>query len=159
MLRDHAPPQLRVALVFAAQGWRADGAPAGPGRAGLLRLHPGAVWPAAWPPASGGPPAGIGGPGSNAGSNAAAGTFVRNLCAGKFASAVVADWHGGGNLDYHHSNPRERILPRASLRGTHIRSPQALIKTQSEGHSPIYTSVHELDSEENSFRKARPRRR
>ena len=159
LLRDHAPPQLREDLVFAAQGWRADGAPAAPGRVGLSPHHPGAVWPVAWPPASDGPPAGIRGSGNNAGSSTVAGTFGHSLCAGRSGPAGVADWHGGGSLDYHHSNPQERNLPRASLRGTRKRSPRAHIKTQSEGHSPVYTSVHELDSEEDSLRKAWPRRR
>jgi hypothetical protein len=34
-VRDHAPPQLREDLVFAAQAWRVDGAPVALGRVGL----------------------------------------------------------------------------------------------------------------------------
>jgi hypothetical protein len=97
-LRDHAPPQLRQVWVFAAQCWRADGAHVRPWRAELGRLRLAAVWPAASPPASGGPAAGIRGLGSNVGSNAGAGTFVHSLCAGRSVGGVAADWHHEGIL-------------------------------------------------------------
>ena len=54
--------------------------------------RPGDVWPAAAPPASGGPRAGIRDPGSSAGSSTAAGTCSRTLCAGRSAGAVGAVW-------------------------------------------------------------------
>ena len=57
------------------------------------------------PPANASPNAGIRGLGSNAGSNAAAGTCVHSLCAGRRASAVV----GNGRLAYHDDGPREHV--------------------------------------------------
>jgi hypothetical protein len=113
LLRDHAPLQLQAAEVLAAQRC-ADGAHVAPGRAGLWRPRPGAVWPVAAPPASAGPDADIRRPGSNVGSGAAAGSGVHSLCAGRAGPAVVADWHGGGSVAYHDSGPRERVLPRDS---------------------------------------------
>src|SRR5204863_9361333 len=89
LLRDHAPPQPRSSSVLAARIWRADGTHVVPLRVGLWPLRTDAVWPAAGPPASGEPPAGLRDPGSNAGSNAAAGTSARSLCAGRSARAVV----------------------------------------------------------------------
>ena len=99
LLRDHAPPQPRASAVLAAKIGHADGAHVAPRRAGLWRHRPGVVAPAAAPLASAGPDAGIRGLGSNAGSNAVAGTGTRSLCAGRSAPAVVADWYGGGILD------------------------------------------------------------
>ena len=131
LLRDHAPPQ---PPAFCSGLWRRLGALAartfGLRRAGLWPRRPGVVWPAAAPPASGGPAAGIRDPGSNAGSNAAAGTCVHSLCAGRSAAAVVALWHDGGTLAYHGGSPRERLLPRDSPGRMRQRSPRALIKTR-----------------------------
>ncbi len=110
LLRDHAPPQRPAALALVAKRWRADGAHVRPRRAGLWPPRPGVARPAAAPPANASPTAGIRDPGSNAGSNAAAGTCVHSLCAGRRASAVV----GNGSLAYHDDGPRERILPRDS---------------------------------------------
>jgi len=112
LLRDHAPAQLRASSVVAAGRRRADGAHVAPWHAGLWPRRPGAAWPAAAPPASGGPDAGIRGPGSNAGSNAAAGSGGHSLCAGRSAAAVVADYHDGGWLSYHDNSPRECVLPK-----------------------------------------------
>jgi hypothetical protein len=121
LLRDHAPPQPPGSSVLAAKRGHADGAHAEPRRAGFWPHRPGAVAPGAAPPASGGPDAGIRGPGSNAGSNAAAGTGAHSLCAGRSAPAVVADWYGGGTLDYHDGSPRERRSPKGQP-GGNVRS-------------------------------------
>lgn len=110
LLRDHAPPQSQAASTLVAKRWCADGAHVRPRRAGLWRPRPGAAWPAASPPANASPNAGIRDLGSNADSNAAAGTSVHSLCAGRRASAVV----GNDRLVYHDDGPRERILPRDS---------------------------------------------
>ena len=74
LLRDHAPPQPWGSSVLVAAMGRGDGAHVAPRRAGIWPHRPDGVWPAAAPPASVGPGAGIRAPGSNAGSNAAAGT-------------------------------------------------------------------------------------
>jgi hypothetical protein len=129
LLRDHAPPQPRRSSVLAAKMGRGDGAHVAPRRAGFWPHRADAAWPVAAPPTSAGPGAGIRRPGSNAGSNAAAGTGGHSLCAGTAAAAVVADRHGGGGLAYHDHSPRERYLPRDSPGGTRYRSPRALIKT------------------------------
>jgi hypothetical protein len=97
-------------LALVAKKWRADGAHVRPRHALIWRPHPGAAWPAASPPANAAPTAGIQDPGSNADSNAAVGTCVHSLCAGRRASAVV----GNGSLTYHDAGPRELILPRHS---------------------------------------------
>ena len=110
LLRDHAPPQSQPTSEVVAKRWRADGALVRLRRAGLWPPRPGVVRPAAAPPASVSPTADIRGPGSNAGSNAAAGTCVHSLCADRRASAVV----GNDRLAYHDDGPRERILPRDS---------------------------------------------
>lgn len=110
LLRDHAPPQPQGTSALVVKMWRADGAHVQPRHAELWRHHPDAAWPAASPPASAGPDAGIRDLGSNAGLNAAAGTCVRSLCAGRRASAVV----GIGSLVYHDDGPRECVLPRDS---------------------------------------------
>ena len=110
LLRDHAPPQRPAALVLVAKRWRADGARVRPRHAVIWRPRPGAAWPAASPPATAAPTAGIRDLGSNADSNAAAGTCVHSLCAGRRASAVV----GNDRLAYHDDGPRELILPRDS---------------------------------------------
>lgn len=151
LLRDHAPPQPRGSSVLAAKRGRGDGAHVAARRAGFWPHRPGVVAPADAPPASGGPGAGIRGPGSNAGSNAAAGTGVHSLCAGRRAAAVV----GNGSVVYHDDSPRERILPRDSSGRTGKRSPRAIIKSQ----QPCYTSVHELDRKRNGLRNAGSRRR
>lgn len=158
LLRDHAPPQPRGSSVLAAKIGRADGAHVAPRRAGLWPHRPGAVGPAAAPLASDAPAAGIRGPGSNAGSNAAAGTGAHSLCAGRSAPAVVADWYGGGPLDYHDGSPRERRSPKGQPGGNSYRSPRALIKTGKQS-LPVYTSVNQRDREGNCLRKAWPRRR
>jgi hypothetical protein len=131
LLRDHAPPQLLAFSVVAAERRRAGGAHVVPWHAGLWPHRPGAVWPAAAPPASGGADAGNRGPGSNAGSNAAAGSGGHSLCAGRSAAAVVADSYNGGRLCYHDAGPRECVLPRVSPGRTRYRSPRALIQTGS----------------------------
>jgi len=110
LLRDHAPPQSQAASTLVAKRWCADGAHVRSRHAGLWPHHPAVVWLAAAPPASASPNAGIRGLGSNAGSNAAAGTCVHSLCAGRPASAVV----GNDRLAYHDDGPRELILPRDS---------------------------------------------
>ena len=129
LLRDHAPPQLRGSSVLAAKMGHADGAHAAPRRAGFWPHRPGVVAPAAAPPASAGPAAGIRGLGSNAGSNAVAGTCARNLCASKSATVDAADWHGDGTLVYCGGSPRERYLPRDSPGRTYDRSSRALFDT------------------------------
>jgi len=58
-------------------------------------LRPGDVWPAAAPPASDGPPAGIPAPGNSAGSSTAAGTRGRSLYAGTCARGAGAFWPDG----------------------------------------------------------------
>jgi len=93
LLRDHAPPQLPAYVVLATKVGHAAGAHVAPPPARLSQHHPGAVAPAAVPPASGGPAADIRGPGSNAGSNTAADTCGHNPCAGTSGPALVADWH------------------------------------------------------------------
>jgi hypothetical protein len=138
LLRDHAPPQLRGSSVLAAKMGRADGAYAAPRRAGFWPHRPGVVAPADAPPASGGPGAGIRGPGSNAGSNAAAGTCAHSLCAGRSAPAVVADWYGGGTLDYHDGSPRERRSPKGQPGGNALSfSSGANRNRQTDGRSPV----------------------
>jgi hypothetical protein len=129
LLRDHAPPQARGSSVLAAEMGRVAGAHVASRRARFWPHRRDAVWPAAAPPASAGPGAGIRRPGSNAGSNAAAGTGGHSLCASRAAAAVVADWHGGGGLAYHDHSQWERDLPRDSPGRTRYRSPRALIKT------------------------------
>ena len=57
----------------------------GLGMLGFDAVHPDDVQPGGEPPASGGLPAGIPGPGSSAGSSVAAGTCVRILCESKSA--------------------------------------------------------------------------
>jgi hypothetical protein len=114
LLRDHARPQPLASAVVAAKRRRADGAHVRPRPAWLWPLCPDAVWPAAAPPASAGPGAGIRRLGSNAGSNTAACTGGHSLCAGRAAPAVVADWTGSGRLAYHDNSPRECVLPRDS---------------------------------------------
>jgi hypothetical protein len=108
LLRDHAPPQLRAPAALGSKIWHTHGAHVGPRRAGPWPHRPGVVAPAAAPPASGELPAGIRGLGSNAGSSAAVDTCPHTLYADRSATAVVADWHGGGTLDYHDGSPRER---------------------------------------------------
>ena len=110
LLRDHAPPQSQPASALVAKKGCADGARVRPRHALIWRPRPGAAWPAASPPANAAPNAGIRDPGSNADSNAAVGTCVHSLCAGRRASAVV----GNGSLAYHDAGPRELILPRHS---------------------------------------------
>ena len=129
LLPDHAPAQPWGSSVLAAKMGRVAGARVACRRPGFWPHRADAVWPAVAPPASVGPGAGIRRPGSNAGSNAAAGTGGHSLCADKSAAAVVADWPGGGGLAYHNHGPRERDLPRDSPGGTRHRFPRALIKT------------------------------
>ena len=109
-LRDHALAQPEDLLVLAAKSWHADGAHVGPGRAGFWRHRPDVVGLAGVPPASVGPGAGIRGPGSNAGSDAAVGTCGHSLCADRAGGVVV----GSDNLAYDDAGPRERLLPRDS---------------------------------------------
>jgi hypothetical protein len=154
LLRDHAPLQLLAFAVVAAQRGRADGAPIGPGHAGIGPPRPGGVWPAAAPPASAAPDAGIRGPGSNAGSNAAAGSGGHSLCAGTAAAAVVADCHRSGRLAYHDGSPRECVLPRVSPGGTRFRSPRAFSKTGSGRSYASLSAGPEPHSEGNSLRNA-----
>src|SRR5947209_19660844 len=103
--------------MLAARRGHVDGAHAAPQRVGLWRSPLGVAAPAAAPPASAGPAAGIRGPDSNAGSNAAAGSGARSLCAGRAAAAVGADWYGGGTVDYHEDSPRERRSPKGQPGG------------------------------------------
>ena len=110
LLRDHALPQSQAASALGAKKGCADGARVRPRHALIWRPHPGAAWPAASPPANAAPTAGIRDPGSNADSNAAVGTCVHSLCAGRRASAVV----GNDRLAYHDDGPRECVLPRDS---------------------------------------------
>ena len=152
--RDHAPAQLQEPLVVVSKMWHAHGAHVPPRHARLGPLRPGVVWPDVGPLASDVVGAGIGDPGSNAGSNAAAGTFVHSPCADKCADAV-----GGGTSDYDDGNPRERYLPRDSPGRTRKRSPRALLHTGKRTVSGKYTSRNEPDSEGNCLRKARPRKR
>src|SRR5438128_7336901 len=107
-----APPQLPHSSVLGARIWLAGGASVAPRHAVLWPRHPGGVWPAAALPASGEPAAGILHPGSNAGSNAAAGTSVLSVCAGKSAPAAGVHWHNDGTLLYCGRNPREPISPK-----------------------------------------------
>src|SRR5262249_11514382 len=94
---------------------------------------------AAAPPASAGPAAGIGGLGSNAGSSAAAGTYSRSLCAGRAAAAVVADWYGGGPLDYHDGSPRGRRSPKGQPGGNALSfSSGAEQHREADGRSQVY---------------------
>jgi hypothetical protein len=90
LLRDHAPPQLRLRWGVVAKMWFAGGALAGPGHAVLWPRRLGDAWPAAWQPASAAPDAGTRDPDNNAGSNAAACSGAHSLCADKPAD-VVAD--------------------------------------------------------------------
>jgi hypothetical protein len=112
LLRDHALTQLPEVLAIAAKLLCADGAPAGPGRARLGPLHPGAVGLAASPPASAGPIVGTRGPGNNADSNGATDTCAHSLCAGRPAAAVVAVWYGRDHFLYHDAGPREVRSPK-----------------------------------------------
>jgi hypothetical protein len=108
----------------------------------------------------GGPAAGIRHPGSNAGWDAAAGTGVHSLCAGRAAAAVVADWYGSGSLDYHEGGPRERRSPKGQPAGNaRTFSAGAYQNRQTAGPWPVYTAVNERDREGNRLRKAWPRRR
>ena len=104
----------RVLWILTSLGdetWRAGGAYARPGRAGLCLERPGDDWPAAAPPASGGPRAGIRDPGSNADSSTAAGTCAHTLCAGRFAGAVGALWPENGAFPYTGARPKEVRSP------------------------------------------------
>jgi hypothetical protein len=114
LLRDHAPMQPLAFSGVAAKRLLSDGARVGPRRAWLWLLYPGAVWPAAAPPANAGLAVGIRRLRSNAGSNAAAYIDGHSLCVGTTAAAVVADWYGNGVLAYHDDSPRECVLPRDS---------------------------------------------
>ncbi len=156
LLRDHAPPQLRVLSGVVAKKWHAGGAPVAPRRARLWWPRPGAVWPAAWPPASAGPIAGIRGLGSNAGSNAAVCTCAHSPCAG---TSAVAD--AGGRLAYDDGSPREVTLPRDSPgRNASTSRLGHLFKTgDAGGRPPVYPSVHQPNRDGNGLSKARPRRR
>ena len=117
LLRDHARPQLQESEVVGSKMWHAHGARVPPRHAGLGPLRPGVVGLDAGPLASGVARADIRDPGRNAGSNAAVGTFVHSLCAGKCAHAVVGDWCGGGAWDYHDGNPREGRSPKGQPGG------------------------------------------
>jgi hypothetical protein len=137
--RDHAPAQLPGCSVLAAKRGHADGAHAPPRRARFWPQRPGVAAPAAAPLASAGPAAGIPRPGSNAGSNAAAGTGAHSLCAGRSAAAVGADWHGGGTLEYHENSPRERRSPKGQPGGSAFSFSSGVCQhQQAEGRSPVY---------------------
>jgi len=105
LLRDHAPPQSQAASALVAKKGCADGARVRPRHAVIWRPRPGAAWPAASPPANAAPTASIQDLGNNADSNAAVGTCVHSLCAGRRASAVV----GNGSLAYQDDGPREHV--------------------------------------------------
>ena len=93
-------------------------------------------------------------PGNNAGSNAAAGTFVHTPCADKFAAAVGGD----ERFAYHDAGPREH-LPKGQPRGAaHNVLLGRIIEIQKHTVVPIYTSGYEPDSEGNSLRRAQSRR-
>ena len=160
LLRDHAPLQLQLYSAAAAKMRGADGARVGPRRAGLWRHRPDAVWPAAGPPASAGPGAGIRDPGSNAGSNAAACTCAHSLCAGRSAPVVVADRYGNGSGAYHDGSPRECDLPRDSPGRMRYRSPRALMQTATRTllRQSMRPSLNQT-GEGNGLTRARPSRR
>jgi hypothetical protein len=139
LLRDHAPAQLRASSLVAARRRHAGGAHVVPWHAGLWPHRPGAAWPAAAPPASAGPNAGIQGPGSNAGSKPAAGSGGHSLCAGRSATAVVADWHDGGRLSYHDSSPRECVLPKGQPGGNALTFSSGAYQNGKRGS---YDSLH-----------------
>ena len=111
VLRDHAVACPLDSDQPGGRTWRAGGAYARLGRAGLCLGRPGADWPGAGRPASGGPRAGTRDPGSNAGSSTAAGTCTRTLCAGRFAGAVGALWPKNGAFPYTGARPKEAQSP------------------------------------------------
>ena len=125
-----------------------------PGRAGLWQGHPGDVWLAAAPPATGGPAAGIPDPGSSAGSSAGAGTCAHTLCVGKSAGTVGALWPNSHAFPYSDECPREVPLPREKL-GEDVQpfSPSA-IKTRTRRLLASLSSFREQDGELNGFRSA-----
>jgi hypothetical protein len=111
VLRDHAVACPLDSEQPGRQTWRAGGACARLGRAGLYLGRSGDDWPAAGRPASGGPRAGTRDPGSNAGSSTAAGTCTHTLCAGRFAGAVGALWPENGAFPYTDARPKEVRSP------------------------------------------------
>ena len=117
--------------MFGTRSGRAGGARVAPPPAALWRRHPGDSGPVAAPPANDVLAADSPAPGSNAGSNAVAGTSVRSLGAGRSAYVVVALWHSKGTLVYRGGSPRERYLPRDSPGRTRDRSSRgALIQNR-----------------------------
>ena len=170
LLRDHAPPQSQAASALVAKKGCADGARVRPRHAVIWRPRPGAAWPAASPPANAAPTAGIRDLGSNADSNAAAGTCVHSLCAGRRASVVV----GNGSLAYHDDGPREHV-PKGQPGGNALtfssgayRNREANLyfrarirqakKRLAKGGAKATTRRREPDNQGNSLRKASPRR-
>jgi len=131
LLRDHAPPQLRVFSGVVAKKRHAGGVLVAPRRAGLWWPHPGAVWPAVWPPASAGPGAGIRRLDSNAGSSTAACTCAHSLCA---STSAVAD--AGGRLAYDDGSPREGYSPKGQPGAERVNvPPRALVQNRGRGQS------------------------
>ena len=128
LLRDHAPPQPLDPSAPAAKVGHADGAHVLPRRARFWPPPPDAVGLAAAPLANALPDAGMRGPGSNAGSNAAAGTSAHNPCAGRSVLAVVANSDSGGRWAYHGNSPRESSSPKGQ--------PEESAFTFSSGASP-----------------------
>jgi hypothetical protein len=139
LLRDHAPMQPLAFSGVAAKRLLSDGARVGPRRAWLWLLYPGAVWPAAAPPANAGLAVGIRRLRSNAGSNAAAYTCAHSPCAGTVGVEDV-----GGRFAYDDGSPREVSSPKGQPeRNAPTFRLGRFFKTEHRrGRPPVYSPMH-----------------